>query len=181
VSFGGVGNSADLRFAEPACPIAGDQIVDGVAHSLGNELEDCCERERESEQVQHAEYRVGAEEDAAAFDHDDGADAVSLKTGMAQKCSSGFRLAGGEAKDVFVVEAQQEVDPAIAEGALAIEDHDWVRGGTHSSIVSQFLIDEPRQTIKRADRDSSWDDPFLLREPYLRVRAECWPVMPSSA
>ena len=36
---------------------------------------------------------------------------------------SGFQPAGGETKDVFVIEAQQAIDPAITESALAIENH----------------------------------------------------------
>jgi hypothetical protein len=47
-----------------------------------------------------------------------------------------LRLAGGEAEGVFAVEAEQEVDPAVAEGALAVEDYDFVIGEGHGFIVA---------------------------------------------
>lgn len=115
---------ANCPLAEPACPIAGDQIIHGIAQGCGNQAEDCREREREPEQAQHAQNRVGTKQDPFVVDDNDGADPGSGKTAFERKGCSGFGLARGEAKDIFAIKAQQEVNPAVTKAALSVK-HDY--------------------------------------------------------
>jgi len=60
---------------------------------------------------------------------------------VAAEGGSGFGLAGGEAEGVASVEAEEEIDPAVAESAFAVEDYDCVgRGGVHEFIVSKAWL-----------------------------------------
>ena len=109
--------------AKPAFPVSGDQIIDRIARSHGNQSEDSKQGEREPEQTQHSQNRVRAKPDPLVFDHDDGARPFRRYPAPHGKARAGFGLTGTEAKNVFFVEPQEEVDPAVAEATLSIKNH----------------------------------------------------------
>jgi hypothetical protein len=52
-------------------------------------------------------------------------------------------LARREPEMVFTVEAKKEINPSIAEGALAVENHYRVPAGIHAIIVSALTCCMP--------------------------------------
>ena len=124
MTFGGRRDAAGLRPSEPTGPVARDKVVNYVPDSRGYYAEDGRQRKRQAKQHQHPKHSVGAEPRLPVFDQNNRPDALLREARLAGEDGSGCGLAGGEAEDVFLVEAKQKVDPAIAEGAFAIEDYD---------------------------------------------------------
>lgn len=136
VALGGAGDSAGLGSAEPAGSVAGYEVVGGVSESGWDYAEKGGQGERQAQQGEHAQDSFGAEADGLTLDEDDGPGACGGESGEAGEGSSGFGLSGGETEDVFAVEAEEEVDPAVAEGAFAVEDYYRVGLRFHFLIVS---------------------------------------------
>ena len=139
VAFGDGGDSAGLRFAEPSCSVTGDDIVDRVTERGGDDAAKRGDGEREPEDFEHPKDCIGTQADQGSFHQSYGAGTGFGQAGLAAEGGSRFGLTGDEAEDVFAVEAKKEIDPAVAEGAFAVEDHDRVRA-IHIYIVSEERV-----------------------------------------
>src|SRR6202021_2838626 len=98
------------------------------SRSTGNQAEDHGERKRKSQKIEHAQDSGRAQQNRAVFDQNNRARTALGQAGLPNKRGARRGLTRGEAKDIMPIESQQEIDPAVTEYALSVENHDCVAG-----------------------------------------------------
>jgi hypothetical protein len=128
--------AASWAASEPLQAISGKPLVDGISRSTGNQPEYRGERKRKSQKIEHSQDSGRAQQNRAVLDQNNRARTALGQPGLPHKRSARLALTCGKAKDISSVEPQQEINPAVAEYTLSVENHDCPSRAFHLIILA---------------------------------------------